>query len=155
VGRIVVRTRLDAPAARCFDLARDVGIHCRTSAFTGERVLPPGRTEGLLELGDTIRFEGRHFGVRLQLTAAIVEMDPPRVFVDRATGGGFKWLRHVHEFVEHDSWTEMIDRLDWQASWGLLGTLADRLVVERHMTWYLTTKQQAFKTLAENGDAAR
>ena len=151
MGRIVVRTRVRAPAARCFELARDVGVHCRTSAFVGERVLPPGRTEGLLELGDSIRFEGRHFGVRLQMTAAVVEMVPPHLFVDRATGGGFKWLRHVHEFVEYDGGTEMIDRLEWRTSWGVLGTVADRLVIERHMMRYLTTKQNAFKTLAENG----
>ena len=151
MGRIVVRTRVQAPAARCFDLARDIGVHCRTSAFVGERVRPPGRTEGLLDLGDNILFEGRHFGAWLQMTAVVVEMDPPHLFVDRATGGGFKWLRHVHEFVEYEGGTEMIDRLEWRTSWGVLGTVADRLVIERHMKWYLTIKQEAFKALAENG----
>ena len=77
MGRIVVKTHVRASAARCFDLARDVGVHCRTSAFTDERVVRPGRTAGRLELGDTVTFEGRHFGVRWRLTASIVEMERP------------------------------------------------------------------------------
>lgn len=75
-----------------------------------------------------------------------------RCSVDRAHGGGFTWLEYVHEFIEHNGTTEMIDRLDWQASWGVLGKVADRLFVERHMSWYLTTKQRAFKALAEDGE---
>ena len=153
MGRIVVKTDVRASAARCFDLARDVGVHCRTSAFTGERVLPPGRTAGRLEPGDTVTFEGRHFGVRWRLTASIVEMERPHRFVDQATGRAFPSLRHVHEFDESDGVTEMIDTLEWQSSFGLLGRIADRLLVERHMTWYVTTKQQALKMLAESGEA--
>lgn len=148
-----MKTHVRASAAQCFDLARDVGVHCRTSAFTAEEVAPPGRTSGRLELGDTVTFEGQHFGLRWRLTASIVEMERPHRFVDEARGRAFRWLRHEHEFTERDGITVMTDRLEWRSPAGPLGKIADWLLIERHMTWYLTTKQQALKVLAESSEA--
>jgi ligand-binding SRPBCC domain-containing protein len=150
MGRVLVSTHVRASADRCFDLARDVDVHCLTSAFTDERVMPPGRTSGRLELGDTVTFEGRHFGSRWLLTAVIVEMERPHRFVDEATGRAFPRMRHVHEFHQRDDGTEMIDRLDWRSPLGVVGRVADWLMVERHMAWYLVTKQRALKEIAES-----
>ena len=61
--RIVIETRIQAPIELCFDLARDVSAHAESAAFTSERVLEPGRTQGLLEIGDIVAFEGRHVGM--------------------------------------------------------------------------------------------
>lgn len=149
MGRIAVTTHVMAPLDRCFDLARDVDIHCRTAAFTSERVVAPGRTSGLLECGDTVTFEGRHFGLRLRLTASIVEMNRPARFVDEAVKGPFRFLRHVHEFRARDDGTDMIDTIEWKAPWGVLGSLADTLFLERHMAWFVKTKQQGLQRLAE------
>jgi ligand-binding SRPBCC domain-containing protein len=73
-------------------------------------------------------------------------------FVDEATGRAFRWLRHVHEFTERDGITEMIDTLEWQSPAAVLGKIADWLLIERHMEWYVTTKQQALKILAESAE---
>jgi ligand-binding SRPBCC domain-containing protein len=149
VGHVVVKTLIRAPIERCFDLARDVGVHCQTAAFTSERVLPPGRTAGLLELGEQVIFEGRHFGLRWRLTARITEMERPFRFVDETVEGVFKSMRHVHEFTARDGVTEMSDTLDWRAPVGLLGRVVDALLLERHLTWFVRTKQQALRVLAE------
>jgi ligand-binding SRPBCC domain-containing protein len=150
---MIVRTDIRAPIERCFDLARDVDVHRRTSAFTSERVVAPGRTSGLLELGDTVTFEGRHFGFRLRLTARIVEMNRPLRFVDEAVSSAFDSLRHVHEFRPSDGATEMIDTIEWRAPFGTLGIIVDTLMLRRHMLWFVTTKQQALKAIAEAGRA--
>jgi hypothetical protein len=54
IPMIVVETRIAAPIARCFDLARDVDAHAQTSDFTNERIVG-GRTAGLLQPGDQNR----------------------------------------------------------------------------------------------------
>jgi ligand-binding SRPBCC domain-containing protein len=149
MGRIAISMDIRAPIAHCFDLARDVEVHCVTSSFTGERVMPPGRTAGLLELDDTVTFEGRHFGVRLKMTARIVEMKRPFQFVDELIAGPFVWFRHDHQFKVCDGVTQMVDALHWKGPLGPVGRLVDTLVLERHMAWYLRTKQQALKELAE------
>jgi ligand-binding SRPBCC domain-containing protein len=154
MGHVIVETRIAAPPRVCFDLARDVEAHTKSASFSHERVVAPGRTSGLLELGDLVTFEGVHFGRRQRFTAKIVEVEAPHRFVDELVKSTFRRLRHVHEFLpDGDGGTLMRDTLDWLSPIGILGVLADKLVVERHMRWFVATKQQALKAIAETGQA--
>ena len=146
---ITIETRIRAPLDLCFDLARDVSAHTQSAAFSAERVVEPGRTDGLLELGDIVIFEGRHFGVMQRFMARITELERPNRFVDEMVEGAFKRRRHVHDFHFANGTTIMRDTLDWQAPLGLLGDLADLVFLHRHMRWFVTTKQNALKQIAE------
>jgi ligand-binding SRPBCC domain-containing protein len=145
---ITVETKIDAPVELCFDLARDIDVHCATAARTQERVVD-GKTSGLLELGDQITFEAVHFGIRQRLCSKIVEYDRPRRFTDQMVSGAFKSLRHVHEFESSEDSTVMRDTLEWESPFGILGVLADRLAVERHMRNFLIERNQELKKIAE------
>jgi ligand-binding SRPBCC domain-containing protein len=145
---VVVETRIKAPIELCFDLARDVDVHVGTSASTGERAVA-GKTSGLLELGDSVTFEAVHFGIRQRLTSRIVEFDRPRRFVDEMVRGAFSSLRHVHEFFVDGDQTLMRDTLIWRSPLGILGTIADRIIVERHMLDFMVKKQSELKVYAE------
>src|SRR5581483_11754044 len=141
---LIVETRILAPTHVCFDLARDVGAHVRTSSTTGERAVA-GETSGLLELGDEVTFEAVHFRIRQRLTSKIVEFDRPSRFVDEMVRGVFASLRHIHEFIVEDPWVLMRDTLVWRSPFGPLGIVADRLFVERHMRNFMVTKQSELK----------
>jgi ligand-binding SRPBCC domain-containing protein len=149
MGHVVIETLIAAPRERVFDLARDVSAHTKSAAFSRERAVAPGRTAGLLELGDTVTFEGVHFLLRLRITARIVEFDLPRSFADELVRSAFRSLRHVHEFEERGDATLMRDTLDWVSPLGILGRLADALFVTRHMRRFVTRKQLALKEMAE------
>jgi ligand-binding SRPBCC domain-containing protein len=95
----------------------------------------------VLQLGDLVTFEGRHFGIRQRFTAKIVEIDRPRRFVDEMVHGIFRRLRHVHEFYQVAGGTLMRDLLEWEAPFGFL--------LKRHMRWFVTTKQGRLKEIAE------
>ena len=147
--RIIIETKIHAPIELCFDLARDVSAHTESAAFSSERVVPPGRIAGLLELGDLVAFEGRHFGVKQRFVARITALDPPRRFDDEMVQGSFKWLRHVHEFEFDNGVTTMRDSLEWEPPFGMIGRLADRVLLRRHMHWFVSTKQNGLKRIAE------
>ena len=147
--KIVIETRIAAPIELCFDLARDPAAHAEQAAFTGERVVEPGRTTGLLELGDLLTFEGRHLGVRQRLTVRITEMQPPVRFVDEGVRSAFRRLRHVHEFRVEGDVTVMCDVIEWTSPFGVLGRIADALFVTRHMRWFVTEKQRRLKAMVE------
>jgi ligand-binding SRPBCC domain-containing protein len=147
--RIVIETKIYAPIELCFDLARDVNAHRESAAFSSEQVVPPGRTEGLLELGDLVAFEGRHFGFKQRFVARITALDRPHRFDDEMIQGSFKWLRHFHEFTSTDDLTVMRDTLEWEPPLGIIGCLADALFVRRHMLWFVSTKQNGLKRMAE------
>src|ERR1043165_5621543 len=149
MGHIVVETVIVAPREVVFDLARDVSAHTASAAFTRERAVPPGRTSGLLELGDTVTFEGMPFFLRLRFTARIVELDRPSRFVDELVRSSFRKLRHEHDFEEQGEVTVMRDTLEWVSPFGFIGRIADALFVTAHMRSFVTRKQLALKEIAE------
>lgn len=143
-------TLICAPAETCFDLARDVEVHCRTAAATGERVV--GGASGRLELGDEVTFEGTHFGLRLRLTARIVELTPPHHFVDEMQEGPFRSLSHRHEFHLVPGGTRMVDTLNWSSPAGWLGRAADPFI-RAHLLRFLRQRNSELKRLAETATA--
>lgn len=72
---------IQAPIELCFDLARDVDVHTQTTAKTKERAVA-GVTTGLLEEGDIVTWEARHFGIKQRLTAQVTFVNKPHEFVD-------------------------------------------------------------------------
>lgn len=153
MAEIVIETYIAAPVEICFDLARDVAAHAESAAFSGERLVAPGRWSGLLEVGDLVCFEGRHFGVKQRFCAKITEMSRPHRFVDEMVQGLFTSLTHVHEFAPRENGTLMRDVLRWRAPLGILGQIADALFLKRHMSWFVGTKQQQLKAIAERSGA--
>lgn len=139
VSTLVIHTILPAPPAVCFDLARDVDLHQQTAGKTQERAVE-GVTTGLMGEGDSVTFEGVHFGVRQRFTARITVFQPPTRFVDEMTRGAFKSMRHIHEFKALGDGTLMTDTLIWTSPFGWLGVLADKLLVERHMRNFLEAR---------------
>src|SRR5260370_41522860 len=144
---IVLRTRVAAPPARCFDLARDVELHQRSTAASRERAVA-GVTSGLLGAGDEVTWEARHFGVRQRLTSRITEFDPPNRFVDEMVRGAFARFRHEHQFLLVPEGTEMVDIFDYTAPLGPLGRLADGLFLTRYMTTLLRERNAYLKRAA-------
>ena len=146
--RLQLTTPIAAPIERVFDLARDIGVHCRTLADTEEIASTDGRSS-LLTLGDTVTFYAMHFGARQRLVAKIVEFIPPRRFVDEMLQGAFASLRHTHDFEPHPTGTLMRDTIDYTAPLGPIGRLADKLFLERYMRRLIERRGQALKEIAE------
>src|SRR5713101_4697429 len=150
---IVLRTLVNAPPSRCFDLARDIGLHQRSTAASRERAVG-GVTFGLLGPGDQVTWEATHFGIRQRLTSRITEFDPPRRFVDEMVRGAFRRFRHEHQFLETDRGTEIVDVFDYTAPLGPLGQLADRLFLRHYMSRLLRDRNAYLKRVAEAGPSS-
>jgi ligand-binding SRPBCC domain-containing protein len=149
VPTIRLATTIDAPPERCFDLARDVGAHLRSTGPTAERAVG-GVTSGLLELGDEVTWEARHLGVRQRLTARISRLERPRLFEDVMVRGAFASLHHVHEFVPRDGGTTMIDTFTFASPLGPIGAIADRIFLTGYMRRFLTSRASELKRMAES-----
>ena len=146
---IVLRTRVAAPPSRCFDLARDIDLHQRSTAASRERAVA-GLTSGLLGRGDEVTWEATHFGVRQRLTSRITEFDPPNRFVDQMVRGAFARFRHEHQFLSIPDGTDMVDIFDYTSPLGPLGRLADGLFLRRYMTRLLRARNAYLKRVAES-----
>ena len=148
---IILETPIQAPAERCFDLARNVQVHQDSTSQTGERAVA-GVTSGLLGPGDQVTWEAVHFGRRQRLTARITRYERPHLFVDEQVRGAFGRFTHTHEFLAHDAGTLMRDTFDYTGPLGPLGRLADQLFLERYMRRLLARRAAHLKQVAERAD---
>ncbi|OCA92937.1 SRPBCC family protein [Pseudobacillus wudalianchiensis] len=146
---IVHRQFIKAPIELCFDLARNVEIHTKTTEKTKERAID-GVTKGLLEEGDTVTWEAIHFGVKQRLTAKVICMEKPDQFVDVMVKGAFHSFVHTHQFIEEGAGTIMTDEFDYKSPFGLLGSLADKLFLEKYMRRFIISRARELKKIAES-----
>lgn len=153
--RLALETWIDAPPQDCFDAARDLDLHTRSLAHTGERAVG-GRTSGLIEPGEEVTWRARHFGVTQHFTSKITAFDRPVSFQDTMQRGAFRTFVHDHIFTPHDSGgTTMTDVLCFSAPLGLLGRIAERLVLRGYLERLLTARAAAVKEAAEATARAR
>jgi ligand-binding SRPBCC domain-containing protein len=149
---ITLTTDIAAPIDRVFDLARDLDLHAASMAATGERAIR-GRTAGRIELGETVTWRARHFGVWWTLTSRITEMARPAGFADEQVAGPFARFHHEHRFETTPGGTRMTDVWMHRSPFGVLGLVADRLFLDAHMRKLLSVRNAALKTAAERTPA--
>lgn len=142
---------IDAPMERVFDLARSIDAHMLSTDGTEERAIA-GRTSGLIELGESVTWEARHFGIKQQLTVKIVAFDRPHLFGDEMVRGAFSRMRHTHRFTECKGGTLMSDEFFFTAPLGILGRIAEALFLTRYMRNFLNKRSLCLKQLAESDD---
>lgn len=149
---IRLETLIDASVERCFDLARDIDLHMRSTEQTSE-IAVAGVTSGLIGPGEEVTWEATHFGVRQRLTSKITAFNRPSHFRDSQIQGAFKRFDHDHYFKSVEAGkTLMRDDFDYQAPLGWIGAVADRLFLKRHMRVLLEKRNLLIKTAAETSD---
>lgn len=146
---IKLRTVIDAPIERCFDLARNIDLHQLTTEQTSERAIA-GKTSGLIEKGDFVTWEAIHFGLKQRLTVTILEMDYPHYFSDKMVKGAFKEMNHKHFFEYQQGKTVMSDEFTYKTPFGVLGVVFDRLVLKAYMKKFLLKRNRVLKKVAES-----
>ena len=145
---IRIETWIAAPAERCFDAARDLDLHLKSMAHTGERAVG-GRTSGLIDMGEEVTWRARHFLVTQHFTSRITAFDRPHHFQDSMQRGAFRSFVHDHLFEARDGGTLMTDVLAFAAPLGVLGWLAEVLVLRWYLTRLLESRAKSVKEAAE------
>ena len=131
--RFVLTSRIAAPAQACFDLSLSVDAHTASMADSGERAIG-GVTSGAMQLGDTVTWRARHFGIAFSMTSRISAYERPACFVDEQVSGPFACWWHEHRFDECDGVTTMTDTVDFRPPLGPLGRVVDAVFLTRYMT---------------------
>jgi ligand-binding SRPBCC domain-containing protein len=147
---IHLETKMAAPSDRCFLLSLNIDLHKESTEQTGERAIA-GVTHGLIGLNETVTWQGRHFGLLLTHETLISKYDRPHHFQDLMLRGMFKSFVHDHYFDPlPNGATLMRDELRFTAPLGLLGRVAETLVLRRYLTAFLSERNQLIKTIAES-----
>ena len=147
---IRLETFIAAWIERCFDLSLSVDLHQQSVSHTSERPIA-GVTSGLMKLGDTVTWEAVHFGIKQHLTTKITTYERPYRFTDEMVRGAFQEIIHLHEFFPQPDGTLMIDLFTFRAPLGILGWVAETLVLKHYMKKLLLTRNTYLKQVAETG----
>jgi ligand-binding SRPBCC domain-containing protein len=147
--RIQLTTAIAAPIVRCFDLSRSVDLHMASTDWTGERAIA-GVTAGLIGLGQEVTWSGRHFGFRITHTSRITALESPNYFQDAMVQGIFRRFCHDHYFKIKQGKTLMEDVMEFEAPLGLLGRVAETLLLEGHMRRLLQRRNRCIQQTAES-----
>jgi ligand-binding SRPBCC domain-containing protein len=148
VAVITIVTIVRASPERCFDASRDLDLHLESMGHTAERAVA-GRTSGLIELGEQVTWEARHFGFRQRFTSHITAYDRPRYFQDSMLRGAFASFVHDHYFEACEEGTRMTDVLTFRSPLGIVGAIVDRIVMTRYLTRLLTRRNEIVKAALE------
>lgn len=147
--RIELLLAVSAPPSRCFDLARSIELHVESATGTGERPVM-GRTSGLMRLDESVTWSARHLGVRQELTSRITAFVPPHHFRDSMVRGAFTRFDHDHFFEAEGSGTRMRDVFDYDAPFGMLGDIVERVLLTAYMRRFLAERMAVIKRVAES-----
>lgn len=135
---LTATTDLDAEVATA--LAVNLDLDVQVAAFARHAVHPvpgPGlRTRGRIGDGERVRWSARLFGVvpvRHTSEITVLEDGHDRArFVDVMVAGAFASYRHRHTFLRLGAGrTRQLDEVSWTSPLGVLGRLADAVVLRR------------------------
>lgn len=145
---IHLTTEIKASIETVFNNARDIDLHQQSASQTHEKAIA-GRTFGLIGIGETVTWKGKHFGIYLQHQSVITEMDFYTYFVDEQLKGNFKSFKHQHFFEEKNGVTIMQDILEYETPFGIFGKMFDVLFLKRHLVKFLLYRNEVLKAFSE------
>ncbi len=150
MGRIILQTRINSTPEICFDLSTSIDLHKISTKETLEEAIA-GRTSGLIKSGETVTWRARHFGFWFTLTSKVIRYERPSIFADEMIEGPFKKMHHTHEFMEDGSDTLLKDTFVFCSPLGILGKIADTLILDEYLRRFLTKRNELIKEYAESG----
>jgi ligand-binding SRPBCC domain-containing protein len=147
-----------APVERCFLLStslaiveRELGMRPVAGSFVGEDgVRREMRTEGLVEGGDRVRWEGWQLGLPQFHVSLISEYERGRFFQDRMIAGRFRSFSHDHEFTEIGGQVLLKDTVRFAMPLGFAGRLVGKYAMVPHIRGLLRRRFALLKRIAES-----
>jgi ligand-binding SRPBCC domain-containing protein len=141
-------TKIKAPKQIVFDASRNIDIHQQSASPSKEKAIA-GVTSGMINLGETVTWRGKHFGFYLTHKSRITAMSLYDYFVDEMEQGKFKSFRHEHFFEEENGITIMKDKLQYETPFSIFGRLFDVLFLKKHLTNFLLERNKVLKEVSE------
>jgi ligand-binding SRPBCC domain-containing protein len=129
-------------------------LDTRNAARIAPRTMPVLAVRGSFPLsqGDEVELDVRLWPLPLRQTWRVraERIVPPSLVVDRMLTGPFPAWTHEHRFADlGDGTTRLTDHVDYRVPLGVLGTLADRLVLHRLLDRAFRARQAVTRELLE------
>lgn len=146
--KLYFETVINSEKEIVFDLSRNIDLHQSSMKHTEEKVIS-GKTSGLIELGETVTFKGKHFGFYFIHQSKITKMTLYKSFTDKMITGSFKSFVHHHRFINKYNYTLMVDEIIYRTPCGILGKIFNTLFLKKHLRHLIEKRNSIIKSKAE------
>ena len=134
------------PLAEVFDFfSKAENLQELTPAFLHFRILSVDPAP--VRKGTLIKYSLRWRIFPIRWTTEIIEWEPPYRFVDVQLKGPYKLWHHEHRFVAEGNGTRIIDEVQYQLPFGVLGSIAHSLKVKRDVETIFAYRTEVVKRL--------
>lgn len=146
--RIEQRIVIAAPIERVF--------HFHDDTRNLLRITPPSikvsiETMGKPGLGYEVVLKVRQFGIfTMRWKVRITEYVPPTLMSDEQVSGPFAYWKQTRRLREVDGGTELTDIVEYRPPFGVLGRIANALVIRRQVLEMFAYRQATTKRLLES-----
>lgn len=146
--RIEQRIVIAAPIKRVF--------HFHDDTRNLLRITPPSikvsiETMGEPGLGYEVVLKVRQFGIfTMRWKVRITEYVPPTLMSDEQVSGPFAYWKQTRRLREVEGGTELTDIVEYKPPFGILGRIANALVIRRQVLEMFTYRQATTKRLLES-----
>ena len=145
---IHVTTFIAAPVERVFDLSRHIGLHKISQQENNEEAVG-GVTSGLINQGESVTWKAKHLYKTRFMTVKITEMKRPDYFEDVMEKGDFVSYAHKHHFKAVNNGTIMIDELEFETPYGIVGKMLNRVYLSAYMRELLVKRNETIREYAQ------
>ena len=116
-----------------------------TPSWLRFRMLTAGPVE--MRAGTLLDYTLRIHGLPVRWRTRIESWAPPHSFVDVQERGPYRLWRHTHRFREERGGTTMTDDVEYALPLGILGAIANRLVVARDVKSIFDYREEQIRGL--------
>jgi ligand-binding SRPBCC domain-containing protein len=148
MSKIHLTTFIEAPIERVFDLSRSINLHKISTADTQEQVID-GVMTGLINKDESVTWQAKHLFKQRRFSAKITAMEKPFSFTDEMIQGDFKSFYHEHHFKPTNNGTIMIDVLEFESPYGIVGKLFNSIYLRQYLQHFLLKRNEVIKDYAE------
>lgn len=146
--QIHLTTFIQAPIQRVFDLSRSINLHKISTAHTNEKAIA-GTTDELINKGETVTWQAKHLFKLRHFTSKITDMKSPVSLTDEMIQGDFKSFAHQHHFKPAKNGTIMIDIVNFESPYGIVGNAVNKFYLKNYMEGLLVKRNKIIKEYAE------
>lgn len=146
---IHLTTFIAAPADRVFDLARSIDLHKQSMTKHKEEAVA-GTRFGLIEKDETVTWKAKHLLKTRLYRSKITAMKKADMFVDEQVEGDFKMMKHEHHFKPCDNGTIMIDLIEFESPYGMVGKTFNKLYLTNYLKKLIEHRNHVIKEFAES-----
>lgn len=132
-----------------FDLSRSIDLHLISTSKTNEKAIA-GKTSGLINLNETVTWQANHLFKKRYFTSKITTYNFPCSFTDEMIKGDLKSFHHQHLFEEKEGNTLMIDIVQLEAPFGVIGKFVLWIFLKNYFKKLLIERNHVIRQYAES-----